>query len=168
MRASSVALAAALTLVSLSSSLRGQRPDDQIDPRSAALLERARAAEAGGNLSGATDLLETAVAVDPRNRAAFREMAGVADRSGLPGKAIRFYREALALEPNDLDAIAGRGAALVQKGAVNRARDDLAKLRSLCKGACPQAKELAAAIAKGPPVATAQVTTKVPSVPAKD
>ena len=168
MRASSVALAAALTLVSLSSSLHGQRPDDQIDPRSAALLDKGRAAAGAGNLPAATDLLETAVAVDPRNRAAFRALADVADRSGLPGKAIRLYREALALEPNDLDAIAGRGAALVQKGAVNRARDDLAKLRALCKGACPQATELAAVIAKGPPIATAQAATKVPPAPAKD
>lgn len=158
MRVSSVAVAAALTLACLSASLQSQRPDDQIDPRSTALLARGRAAEAAGNLQLATDLLESAVAVDPRNRPAFKALAEVADRVGLPGKAIRLYREALLLEPNDLDALRGQGEALVQKGAVNRARDNLVKLRTLCHGVCPEATQLAATIANGPPIATAQAT----------
>ncbi|WP_174298220.1 tetratricopeptide repeat protein [Sphingomonas bacterium] len=167
MRVSSVALAAALTLVCVSATLHGQRPDDQIDARSMALLARARAAQASGDLQGATDMLETAVAVDPRNRVAFDALAQVADQSGLPGKAIRLYREALLLEPNDVAALKGQGEALVRKGAVNRARDNLAKLRMACKaGPCPEAAQLAATIAKGPPVATAQATT-VPAA-AKD
>ncbi len=162
MRVSSVAVAAALTLACLSASLQSQRPDDQIDPRSTALLVRGRAAETAGNLQLATDLLESAVAVDPRNRAGFKALAEVADRVGLPGKAIRLYREALLLEPNDVDALRGQGEALVRKGAVNRARDNLVKLRTLCRGACPEATQLAATIAKGPPIATAQATVPPP------
>lgn len=162
MRVSSVAVAAALTLACLSASLQSQRPDDQIDPRSTALLARGRAAETAGNLQLATDLLESAVAVDPRNRAGFKALAEVADRVGLPGKAIRLYREALLLEPNDVDALRGQGEALVRKGAVNRARDNLVKLRTLCHGACPEATQLAATIAKGPPITTAQATVPPP------
>ena len=66
MRFSSVAIAASLALVSISTSLHGQRPDDQIDARSMALLAQGRAAKAAGNLDGAYDALESAVAVDPR------------------------------------------------------------------------------------------------------
>ena len=62
MRYSSVAAAVALTLLTVSTSLHGQRPDDQIDPRSLALLAQGKAAKAAGNLDGATDLLETALA----------------------------------------------------------------------------------------------------------
>jgi len=40
MRYSSVAAAAALTLLTVTTSLHGQRPDDQIDPRSMALLAK--------------------------------------------------------------------------------------------------------------------------------
>lgn len=168
MRVSSVAIAAALMLVCVSATLHGQRRDDQIDPRSSALLAKGRAAQASGDLQGATDMLETAVAVDPRNRVAFDTLAQVADQSGLPGKAIGLYREALLLEPNDVAALKGQGEALVRKGAVNRARDNLAKLKSVCKaGPCPEATQLAATIAKGPPVATAQVAT-VPPTTAKD
>ena len=35
---------------------------------------------------------------------------------------------------------------------MTQAKADLAKLQKLCKGTCPEAQQLAAAIAKGPPV----------------
>ncbi len=162
MRVTSVAIAAALTLVCVSTSLTGQRPDDQIDARSLQLLAEGRAARTAGNLDGATDLLETAVAVDPRNRQAFIVLAEVAETRGLPGKAIRLYREALTLEPNDVVALRGQGEAFVAKGAVAVARGNLAKIKTLCKGACPEANQLAAVIAKGPPVTTAQTDVKAP------
>ena len=159
MRYSSVTAAIGLTLLTLSTSLAGQRPDDQIDPRSVALLERGKAAKAAGNLAGATDLIETALVVDPRNRPAFTALAEVARTQNLPGKAIRLYREALILEPNDVAALKGQGEAMVQKGAVEKARENLAKIQKLCARACPESATLAAVIAKGPPVvsATAQV-----------
>lgn len=160
MRVTSVAIAAALTVVCVSTSLNGQRPDDQIDARSLQLLGQGKAAKAAGNLDEATDLLETAVAVDPRNRQAFIVLAEVAETRGLPGKAIRLYREALTLEPNDIAALQGQGEALVAKGAVTIAKGNLAKIRTLCKAGCPEANQLAAAIAKGPPVTTAQAETK--------
>lgn len=160
MRVSSVAIAAALAVVCVSTSLSGQRPDSQIDARSLQLLAQGKALKAAGNLDGATDMLETSVAVDPRNRAAFIELADVAEKRDLPGKAIRLYREALLLEPNDVTALKGQGEALVMKGAVVRAKDNLAKIRTLCKTACPEATQLAAVIAKGPPITTAQVVDK--------
>lgn len=168
MRILSVAAAAALTLMTVSTALHGQRPDDQINPRSMALLERGRAAEAAGNLEGATDALESALAVDPRNRAAFVTLAHVAERLGLSGKAIRLYREALLLDPNDVTALAGQGEAMVAKGAVNRARQNLAKVKTLCKGECAPAQSLAAAIAKGPPVTTAVAAANDNETPAKN
>lgn len=157
MRFTSVAVAASLVVVSLSASLRAQRPDDQIDARSLSLLEQGKAARAAGNADTAIDLLESSVAVDPRNRQAFIAMAEIAESRGLPGKAIRLYREALLLEPNDVTALAGQGEAMVAKGAVERARENLARVKTLCKTNCPQATTLAATIAKGPPVTTAQV-----------
>jgi tetratricopeptide (TPR) repeat protein len=169
MRYSSVAAAAALTLVAVSTSLHGQRPDDQIDPRSMALLAKGQAAQAAGNFDGATDILESAVAVDPRNRVAFVTLGQVAEARGLPGKAIRLYREALLLEPNDVAALRGQGEALVAKGAVQRARDNLARIRTICaKTGCTDATTLAAVIAKGPPIATASVVVPAPKVTGKE
>ncbi len=166
MRFTSVSVAAALALVCASASLSGQRPDNQVDPRSNALLQQGRAAQAAGNIESATGLIESALVIDPRNRAAYIALADIARGQGLPGKSIRLYREALSLEPNDVAALKGEGEALVQKGAVTRARDSLAKLKTVCGATCAAANELAAVIAKGPPItATAQQTP--PVVPGK-
>lgn len=164
MRFSPIALALSLALATVSSGVQGQRPDDQINPRSLALLQQGEAARKAGNLRAASDILETALAVDPRNRAAYVALGRVAQAQSLPGKAIRMYREALALEPNDLAALGGQGEAMVQKGAVERAKANLAKIKALCKADCAQAGQLAAVIAKGPPpaVVTAQASETVP------
>lgn len=168
MRISLVSAAAALALLSVSTSLNAQRADDQIDARSVALLDRGKAARAAGDLDTANGLIESALAVDPRNRAAYLVLAEIARAQGLPGKAIRFYREALTLEPNDQAALRGQGEAMVQKGAVERARENLARLKTLC-GNCADATQLAAAITKGPPAtATAQVVPPPMDEPKKN
>jgi Tfp pilus assembly protein PilF len=164
MRFSPAALALSLGLVCLSSSVQSQRPDDQIDPRSLALLTQGQAAYKAGDLTRAEDLIETALAVDPKNRGAYIALGAVATAQKLPGKAVRFYRQSLEIEPNDVNALSGEGIAMVQRGAVEPARSNLQRIRQLCKSECPAAATLAASIAKGPPiaVAAAQATTKVP------
>jgi Tfp pilus assembly protein PilF len=129
----------------------GQRADDQIDPRSMSLLQQGQTLTAAGQLNEAVDAIETALVVDPRNRAAYIALARVAQAQKLPGKAIRLYSEALKLEPNDVNALAGQGEALVQRGAIERAKRNLERLKVACKGPCQQATTLAGVIAKGPP-----------------
>lgn len=160
MRVLPFAIASALTLASLSTSLQGQRPVAPVNPRSMQLLGQGKAERAAGHLDAATDTLETAVAVDPRNREAFIVLAQVAEARDLPGKAIRLYREALTLEPNDVAALRGQGEALVQKGAVAQAQANLAKIRTLCKAGCGEATQLAAVIAKGPPIVPVQTAAQ--------
>lgn len=158
MRLTPIALSVAIALATVASAGHGQKPDDQIDPRSLALTQQAQALNGQGLYQQATDLFETALVVDPKNRQAYIGLARAAQGEKLPGKAIRFYREALKLEPNDATALAGQGEAFVQRGAVERAKRNLERLKTVCKGPCPQATTLAAAIAKGPPpeVLTAQ------------
>jgi Tfp pilus assembly protein PilF len=158
MRLIPIALATAIALATVASAGQGQKPDDQIDARSVALTREAQALAAQSRYLEATDLLETALAVDPRNREAYIGLARAAQGQKLPGKAIKFYFEALKLEPNDVAALAGQGEALVQRGAVERAKQNLERIKKLCTTPCPQATQLAAAIAKGPPpeVLTAQ------------
>lgn len=164
MRFSPIAFGLSLMFAAVSSSGLSQKPDSQIDPRSVALTQQADSARKAGKLTAARDLYETALAVDPRNRLAFIGLGEVARKQALPGKAIRFYGEALAIEPNDPVALGGQGEAMVEKGAVERAKLNLTRVKALCKTACAPATELAAAIAKGPPpqVVTAQANTVVP------
>lgn len=155
MRIAVVSVPAALFALTLSTALLAQKADSQIDARSVALVQQGRAAQAAGNFDGASDAFESALAVDPRNRQAFIAIAELSKATGLPGKAIRFYREALLLEPNDAAVLRGQGEAMVAKGAVEKAKANLAKIQTICAKGCSDATALAAAIAKGPPVTTA-------------
>ncbi|MEO7366222.1 MAG: tetratricopeptide repeat protein [Sphingomicrobium sp.] len=138
------------------SPLASQKPDDQVAPKSQQMLVQGQSLLAAGKLEAADDALETALAVDPRNRAAFVVLARVAQKQKLFGKAIRFTNKALALEPGDRDALAVQGEAMVELGAVPRARDNLAKLQKLCPAGCQQLAMLSAAISRGPTVAAAK------------
>ena len=142
--------------VALAAPVTGQRTDDQINPRSVELQRQGKALLAAGKLEAAADALETALAVDPRNRWAFIDLARVADRQQLYGKAIRMTNRALLIEPNDLDAIAVQGEAMVELGASARAQANLQKLQTICRQACPQVAQLSAAISRGPTVAAAK------------
>lgn len=156
MRLSPVVLAFGLAASSLAVPVVGQKSDDQIVPRSVEFQKKGEAALAAGKLMEADDAFETALAVDPRNRAAFVSMARVAMRQKLFGQAIRLTNKALALEPNDRDALAVQGTAMVEQGAAARAQEVLAKLQKICGQACPQVAELNAAIARGPTLAQAK------------
>ena len=151
MRLTPIVLTLAIAAATMASAGQSQRPDDQIDPRSTALLQQAEAQSAAGRLDEANDLLETALAVDPRNRAAYIALGHVAQAQHLPGKAVRYYADALRMEPNDVNALAGQGEAYVQRGAVERARRNLERVQTLCRQPCPQAQQLAAVIQRGPP-----------------
>jgi Tfp pilus assembly protein PilF len=168
MRFAAPAIALSLAFTTVSSVGYGKRvADDQIDPQSMALTKLGMEDAAAGQLEEATDALESALAVDPRNRAAYIELASVAKKQGLSGKAIRMYREALLIEPNDVIALSGQGEALVQKGAVARAKENLARIEKLCVNACPEQTRLAAAIEKGPDksVMAAEAAAPKPSAP---
>ena len=154
MRILPIALTLALVGATMASAGFGQRADDQIDPRSLALVEQAQSLTAAGRHDDANDLLETALVVDPGNRGAYIALARVAQAQRLPGKALRYYADALRLEPNDVTALGGQGEAYVQRGAVDRARANLERVRRLCGQSCPQATQLAAAINRGPPTET--------------
>lgn len=157
----SIALAAVLTTVS--SMGLSQRPDTQISPQSIEWQKAGQAARQAGNLAGATDALESALALDPRNRSAFVDLAEVARAQGLQGKAIRLYKEALLLDPTDIVALAGQGEAMVEKGAVARAKEVLAEAQKLCKADCAPVTRLSAAIQKGPPVVALTEKSAVPA-----
>jgi len=154
-----------IAIAAFAAPVAGQRSDDQIAPKSVELQHQAHELMAAGKLEQAQDALETSLAVDPRNRSAFVDMARVAEKQHLFGKAIRMTNKALLMEPNDPDAIAVQGEAMVELGAVPRAQANLQKLQQICGAkSCPQVSELSAAISRGPTVASA----KVPETPKKD
>lgn len=140
----------------------GQRPDNQLNPQSVTFLQQGQQLLGAGKFDEASDSLETALAIDPRNRAAFVSLARVAQKQRLFGKSIRLTNKALALEPNDLDALQVQGESMVELGATSRAQANLVKLQKLCQSSCKQAVTLSGAISKGPTVTVATAPKTAP------
>jgi tetratricopeptide (TPR) repeat protein len=158
--------AAALSLcLAITASITSAGTSQDADPRAAALIAQGQAALAAGETQAAIDAFEAALAVDPAYTPIFIDLAEAARQQGLQGKAIRYYREALERDPGNFAAIAGEGAALVEKGAVERAKRNLAKLQSLCGDACPETVALQTSIARGPSprLAVESIDTGVPA-----
>ncbi len=148
MRFSPAAITLSLSFAMLSSAGLTKKADDDIEPLSVALLEQGNAAANASKTESALGFYETALAVDPRNRAAYIAMARAVRAKGLNGKAIRFYKEALELEPNDQIALSEQANVMLAKGAVDQAKANLARLKMLCQRDCNNVDMLASAIAK--------------------
>lgn len=159
MRYTPVALALALA-VAVTSSV-GYGAEREADPRAAALIAEGQSELASGQVQAAIDSFEAALAVDPAYTPIYLDLAEAARRSGLQGKAIHYYREAIKRDPSNLAAISGEGEALLEKGAIEKARRNLAQLESMCGGECEETRQLAAALQRGPQatVLTAEAVT---------
>ncbi len=129
--------------------------DSQLVPLSVELVAKGESLLAQKQLMAAADRFETALAVDPRNVAAYLGLAAVARAQGLPGKAARFYREALAIDPSSTAALEGQGMAFIERGARARAEANLERLRQVCAAPCPAASRLQTALAAPPPAPAA-------------
>lgn len=165
MRYTPAALGLALLAAVTSSVGQGARPVP-LDMRATVLVAQGRSALAGGNVDGAIDAFEAALAVQPGHVAIYLNLAEATRKQGMQGKALHYYREALRIDPDNQFAIAGEGAALVEKGAVEKARRNLSRLQQLCGGDCPAARDLAGVIASGaaPQVVTADDVQAKPVV----
>lgn len=163
MRVLPIAIALGIAGATIASSGGTQVPDAQLNPQSLQWQKAGEAALSAGDFAAADDALETALVIDPRNRGAFVSLARVALRQKLYGQAIRFTNKALALEPNDTIALGVQGEAMVELGAVGRAQQNLAKIRSLCGSkACAPGDGLAALIQRGPAMAIKSPSPEAP------
>lgn len=165
MRYTPAALALSL-LLAVSASVTHSAPPRQLDPRAAALVAQGKAAVAAGRIDAAVDAFESALTVEPGSAQIFLQLGNATRQQGMQGKALHYYRLALKAEPANLDAISGEGAALAEKGALEKARRNLTRLEGLCGKDCESVRNLSAAIAKGPApkVLTAEAVTPAPTV----
>jgi tetratricopeptide (TPR) repeat protein len=165
MRYYPAALALSL-LVAVSASVGHTASRESDDLHARALLSEGRAALAQGDTWAATDAFEAALAVDPGYVAVYLALADAARAEGLQGKAIHYYREALERDPDNFAALSGEGGAMVEKGAVEKARRNLARLQGLCGAGCEETRQLAGAIARGPMprVLSAEAVTPEPVI----
>lgn len=152
--------AAALSLFLAISASVSSAGEAEAEPRAAMLIAQGQASLEAGETQAAIDAFEAALVVDPGYTPIFIELAQASRAEGLQGKAIRYYREALARDPGNFAAISGEGEALVEKGALEKAQANLARLEDLCGDTCPETLALQARIAAGPPARLAAETAE--------
>jgi tetratricopeptide (TPR) repeat protein len=146
MRFSPAAIALSFTFAIMSSASISGRADNDIDPRSVALVKTGDEEASAGRVDSAIGWYESALAVDPRNRSAYIAMARAVKSQGLDGKAISFYTEALEIDANDQVALAEQAEAFIAKGALEQARKNMARLTTVCRADCNSVARLTTAI----------------------
>ena len=167
MRYTPAAVVSALFLATVSStSMSAAPPPPPISDLSRAMQAEAERLQAEGHLDQASGYFETALAADPRNADAYVGLGRIAQAQNMPGRAIAYFREALAFDPNSRAIVAAQGEAMAQRGAVEKARQNLARVRTLCatQTSCPEARARDGAIASAESAAathTAQQTVQV-------
>ncbi len=134
--------------------------DDVLKPVSVRMAAQGKAALDRRDANAAIDAYEAALASDPKNVAAFSGIAQGYEMLGLPGKAVKYYRDALALNPSDIGALEGQGKALIARGATARAQVNLARIKALCKAECAAAERLQTALNTPVPVPAAVAAAK--------
>lgn len=149
MRFTPAAIASALILATVSStSLSAPAQPAPISELSRSMEAEARRLQGAGDLEAAIGFFETALVADPRNANAYIGLGEIARTQDLPGKAIGYFREALALAPENRSALVAQGEAMIQRGALDKARLNLARIQNLCgQTTCAEASRLTAAIA---------------------
>jgi tetratricopeptide (TPR) repeat protein len=112
------------------------------------LYDQGRALALAGNYENA---LDTLYAIRDKNDSMVLTMIGYSERkSGNYDVGVDYYYKALAIDPENVNTREYLGEAYVEKGKINRARAELAKIEAVCGTACEQYQDLANAIAGKP------------------
>jgi tetratricopeptide (TPR) repeat protein len=142
------------------------KPSVTVTP-SQQLVVRAQNAAAQNKTTEALDLYESAVAADPRNVAAYVGLGRSYEAIGMQGKALRYYRLALDINPNDLNALEAQTIGMIAKATPSKAQLSLDRLRKLCPKGCPSLTQADAAFTKAAQK-TPEKTIPAKTIPAKN
>jgi len=98
-----------------------------------------------------TEALDALKAVKNQNDSMLLTMIGYATRKlGHFDEGLAYYRQALVLNPNNVNTREYLGEAYAEKGQLDLAKAELVKVQALCGTECEQYKDLSAAIAGKP------------------
>ena len=169
MRLSPIVLALGLAASSLAVAGCRAAPDDQIAPRSVALLKQGEAALAAGQADRGRRRARNRAGRRSAQPRRLRRHGRVAIKQQLFGQAIRLTNKALALEPNRSRRAGACRARRWSSAARSRGRkENLAQAAEAVRQRCPQAAKLARGHRRGPdavaaakPPAGAQRPTKL-------
>ena len=138
------ALVVSLSPLAAETGKKFQAVSDKLAAEAATALLAQPAGGDGSN--GAQVLYERALVANPANIAALIGLGRTHEKGGRVGKSLKYYRQALELEPNHLDALGLQGKAFLSKEMLDRAEANRDKLSRLCPQSCQQLDDLEVAI----------------------
>lgn len=103
---------------------------------SAQLITDAKLALTQGNSDDAQLMFERALVANPANVEALIGLGNTYEAKGQTGKGLRYYRQALELEPNDQKALAAQSIAFLKQNLYDRAELNRDKLARICAAGC--------------------------------
>jgi tetratricopeptide (TPR) repeat protein len=163
MRFTPAALALSLLAGVTSSVAWSSSVEQALTPRASQLVAQGDARSKAGDANGAVDAYEAALVAQPGHSRILISLADATRAQGMQGKALHYYRAALVEDPRNVMAIAGEGAALAEKGAIEKAKRNLAQLEGLCGADCEATRKLAAVLQAQPTTRVVQAEAIKPS-----
>ncbi len=111
-------------------------------------LARSRAAEDKGDIAQALLLIQSAIVADPADPQNYIALADLYTRTGHPNAAIKYYDDALFIDPVDKQALKGMALADLALGDQAGAAKNLDLLERTCGPRCAETLAVHQAMAK--------------------
>ncbi len=109
-------------------------------------VAQAQAAMVAEKADDAQLLFERAIVANPANVDALIGLGQAHERKGAVGKGLKYYRQALEIEPNDQGALEKQALAFLKRDMADRAEDNRDKLARLCMSGCEALSKVTTAI----------------------
>ena len=113
---------------------------------SAHLVAQANAELVAKKYDGAKLLYERALVAAPANISALIGLGRTHEAAGRVGKGLKYYRQALEIEPNDKLALEVQTLAFLKRDMTDKANGNRDKLARLCVSGCPALDVVVSAI----------------------
>ncbi len=156
----------ALSAVLLSAPTYASQTASKYIDLSKSLTTNAAAVFENGKPAEAQNILEHALVADPANIITLITLGKVHEAQNRMGKGLKYYRQALEIDPNNLNALELQSIAFLAKGLNDRAEKNLTKLTQLCREGCDALTKVEAAVkAYNGKKLMAEVETKEESEP---
>lgn len=124
------------TSAALTFAAQAVQVDSKYQHVSSRLVSEAKAALSIEKIDDAQYLFERALVANPANTDALLGLGRAHEAQGRVGKGLKYYRQALEIEPNDVKALEAQALAFLKREMFDRADNNRAKLARLCPKGC--------------------------------
>ena len=129
-------LGAASIAIAFSSASFALQTGDKYQKLSDQMVASGHAALTSGTPTEALEFFERALVANPASTAAILGLAKAHEAEGRVGRSLKYYRLALSLEPNHLEALGSQALAFLKRDMIDRAESNREKLARLCQNGC--------------------------------